>query len=185
VFFSQAHHPGRLCASDFTHCGSLGVTIQGVFFDHLIYHLVLTYSNWETGTVCFAADVRSSERPWTPSMYALARERGALKKKRGTAWRSPNPCSRVCASRGPGRSAARHSRERPARGKADTSFRSGEMAPRAVRAVALHYGAPCGPCPASLDRFFPYLTVAWLRVLKWSRGLALLPSCADRHRSPS
>jgi hypothetical protein len=26
VFFSQVHHPGRLCASDFTHMKSLGVT---------------------------------------------------------------------------------------------------------------------------------------------------------------
>jgi hypothetical protein len=27
VFFSQMHHPGRLCASDFTHMKSLAVTI--------------------------------------------------------------------------------------------------------------------------------------------------------------
>src|SRR5579875_3902178 len=29
VFFAQVHHPGRLCASDFTHCTDLGVTIAG------------------------------------------------------------------------------------------------------------------------------------------------------------
>ena len=29
VFFSQVHHPGRLCASDFTHMKSLAVTIGG------------------------------------------------------------------------------------------------------------------------------------------------------------
>ena len=28
VFFAQVHHPGRLCASDFTHCTELGVTIR-------------------------------------------------------------------------------------------------------------------------------------------------------------
>lgn len=59
VFFDQVHYPGRLCASDFTHCTKLGVTIQGVPFDHLLYHFVLTYSNWETGTVCFAESYES------------------------------------------------------------------------------------------------------------------------------
>src|SRR5581483_8369640 len=54
VFFAQVHTPGRLCASDFTHMTDLRVTIDGQPFDHLIYHFVLTYSNWETGTVCFA-----------------------------------------------------------------------------------------------------------------------------------
>ena len=54
VFFSQVHQPGHLCASDFTHASSLQVTIDGQPFPHLIYHFVLTYSNWETGSVCFA-----------------------------------------------------------------------------------------------------------------------------------
>jgi hypothetical protein len=54
VFFAQNHEPGRLCASDFTHMAELGVTIAGEPFDHLVYHFVLTYSNWETGTVCFS-----------------------------------------------------------------------------------------------------------------------------------
>ena len=54
VFFTQNHEPGRLCASDFTHMAELGVTIAGEPFDHLVYHFVLTYSNWETGTVCFS-----------------------------------------------------------------------------------------------------------------------------------
>src|SRR5215210_4359555 len=38
VFFDQVHHPGRLCASDFTRCGDLKVTVNGQPFDHLIYH---------------------------------------------------------------------------------------------------------------------------------------------------
>src|SRR5512135_2504222 len=54
VFFAQTHEPGRLCASDFTPMAELGVTIAGEPFDHLVYHFVLTYSNWETGTVCFS-----------------------------------------------------------------------------------------------------------------------------------
>ena len=54
VFFTQDHLPGRLGASDFTHMTSLGVTIHGEPFEHLVYHFVLTYSNWEHVTVCFS-----------------------------------------------------------------------------------------------------------------------------------
>jgi hypothetical protein len=59
VFFDQVHHPGRLCASDFTHCEQMRVTIAGQPFDHLIYHFVLTYSNWEAGTICFSESYES------------------------------------------------------------------------------------------------------------------------------
>jgi hypothetical protein len=59
VFFRQVHEPGRLGASDFTHATSLQVTIGGQPFPHLIYHFVLTYSNWEAGTVCFAESFES------------------------------------------------------------------------------------------------------------------------------
>jgi len=54
VFFPQIHHPGALGSSDFTDMNSLCVTIQGKLFEHLLYHFVLTYSNWENGTVCFS-----------------------------------------------------------------------------------------------------------------------------------
>src|SRR4051794_9966181 len=59
VFFAQVHQPGRLGASDFTHCTELGVTIAGTPFPHLIYHFVLTYSNWETGTICFSESLET------------------------------------------------------------------------------------------------------------------------------
>jgi hypothetical protein len=59
VFFDQVHHPGRLCASDFTRCTDLNVTIHGQPFDHMIYHFVLTYSNWESGTICFSESYES------------------------------------------------------------------------------------------------------------------------------
>lgn len=59
VFFSQVHHPGRLCASDFSHMKSLEVTISGQAFDHLVYHWVLTYSNWESVTICFSESFES------------------------------------------------------------------------------------------------------------------------------
>src|SRR5438132_12631139 len=52
VMFSQVHHAGDLAASDFTTMNSLGVTILGKPFEHLVYHFVLTYSNWESVTIC-------------------------------------------------------------------------------------------------------------------------------------
>lgn len=59
VYFSQVHQPGRLCASDFTHMTSLEVTIGGQLFEHLVYHFVLTYSNWEAATICFSESFES------------------------------------------------------------------------------------------------------------------------------
>jgi transposase len=59
VFFAQEHRPGELCQSDFTHCRELGVTINGLAFPHLIYHFVLSYSNWETGTICYSETLES------------------------------------------------------------------------------------------------------------------------------
>jgi len=59
VFFAQVHEPGRLCASDFTHLSDLGITLAGQPFDHLVYHFVLTYSNWEQCTVCFSESFES------------------------------------------------------------------------------------------------------------------------------
>jgi hypothetical protein len=59
VFFAQEHQPGRLGASDFTHMTDVGVTIDGQPFAHLVYHFVLTYSNWEHVTVCFSESFES------------------------------------------------------------------------------------------------------------------------------
>ena len=54
VYFPQVHKPGELGASDFTHMTSLHVTLSGQPFEHMLYHFVLTYSNWETGSICFS-----------------------------------------------------------------------------------------------------------------------------------
>ena len=59
VFFGQVHEPGRLGASDFTSMNELAVTIAGQRFDHLVYHFVLTYSNWEWVNVCFSESFES------------------------------------------------------------------------------------------------------------------------------
>ena len=54
VFFSQQHYPGQLMQTDFTHMNSLGVSIRGEEFNHMLCHCVLTYSNWEWARVCFS-----------------------------------------------------------------------------------------------------------------------------------
>ncbi len=59
VFFAQTHYPGRFGASDFTHMTTLGVTLGGQPFDHMVYHFVLTYSNWETASICFSESFES------------------------------------------------------------------------------------------------------------------------------
>jgi hypothetical protein len=59
TFFPQDHHPGVLGASDFTWMTELGITILGIPFEHLLYHYVLTWSNWEHGTVCFSESFES------------------------------------------------------------------------------------------------------------------------------
>jgi hypothetical protein len=71
VFFAQQQPPGRLGASDFTHMEELGVTIQGQSFPHLIYHFVLTYSNWETGTVCYSESFESLSEGLQNALWAL------------------------------------------------------------------------------------------------------------------
>jgi hypothetical protein len=71
VFFAQVHHPGRLGASDFTYCTDLKVTINGSPFDHMIYHFVLTYSNWETGTICFSESLESLSEGLQNALWEL------------------------------------------------------------------------------------------------------------------
>jgi hypothetical protein len=52
IRFACSHRAGELCESDFTHLTELGITIANQPFPHMLYHFVLTYSNWETGTIC-------------------------------------------------------------------------------------------------------------------------------------
>lgn len=71
VFFPQLHYPGKLSASDFTHMKDLGVTIQGSPFVHMVYHFVLTYSNWETGTICFSESFESLSEGLQNALWKL------------------------------------------------------------------------------------------------------------------
>lgn len=71
VFFPQQHYAGDLSASDFTNMNSLAVTIQGQRFKHLVYHFVLTYSNWESGSICFSESYESLSEGLQQALWEL------------------------------------------------------------------------------------------------------------------
>ncbi len=71
VFFPQIHYPGDLCASDFTHMTSLGVSIQGGLLKHLVYHFVLTYSNWEDVSICYSESFESLSAGLQKALWEL------------------------------------------------------------------------------------------------------------------
>lgn len=71
VYFDQIYKPGILCQSDFTHMNNLGITINQQRLDHLIYHFVLPYSNWESGTICFSESFESLSEGLQNALWEL------------------------------------------------------------------------------------------------------------------
>ena len=51
VYFPQEHSPGHEAQIDFTHCNSLGVTIGGRPYRHLLFQMVLSHSGWRYAEV--------------------------------------------------------------------------------------------------------------------------------------
>lgn len=52
VMFEQVREPGKALELDWTHAASLGVSIAGQPFEHLLCHCVLPFSNWQWAEVC-------------------------------------------------------------------------------------------------------------------------------------
>lgn len=71
VMFPQVHAPGDLAASDFTIMNSLRITIGRQPFDHMLYHFTLTYSNWESVTVCFSESFEAFSRGLQDALWKL------------------------------------------------------------------------------------------------------------------
>ncbi len=71
VMFEQVHYPGRLSQSDFTHMDDIGITINGELFHHMLYHFVLTYSNWEHVKICFSESFESLSEGLQCSLWTL------------------------------------------------------------------------------------------------------------------
>jgi hypothetical protein len=59
------------CESDFTSLNCLRITIARQPFDHLLYHFVLPYSNWETGTICYSESYESLSEGLQNALWEL------------------------------------------------------------------------------------------------------------------
>ncbi len=73
VMFPQQHRPGEYAQSDFTAMGALGITLEGERFDHLFFHFVLPYSNWETGMICFSESFEALISGFQAAVWELGR----------------------------------------------------------------------------------------------------------------
>jgi len=73
VYFPQEHEPGRRLESDFTWMNSLGVTVRGERFNHLLCHCVLSYSNWEWVVVCQSESLLALKKGLQATLLRLGR----------------------------------------------------------------------------------------------------------------
>ena len=73
VFFEQRHLPGHQAQSDFTSFNELNITINRQPFPHLFYHFCLTYSNWETGGICFSESFEAFAEGLQNALWALGK----------------------------------------------------------------------------------------------------------------
>jgi hypothetical protein len=62
VFFPRVHRPNEQAQSDFTDMRELAIRIAGEPFAHLLYHFVLTHSNWEAVMICPSESFESCVR---------------------------------------------------------------------------------------------------------------------------
>jgi hypothetical protein len=73
VVFGQAHRPGEAAQTDFTHATSLGVTIMGTLFPHLLCVVVLPFSNWFWATVCGSESMAALRSGVQRALFQLGR----------------------------------------------------------------------------------------------------------------
>jgi len=71
VYFPQQHVPGRLGQSDFTRMNDMGILLNGQTFPHMLFHFVLTYSNWEAATVCYSESFESLSEGLQNALWEL------------------------------------------------------------------------------------------------------------------
>ena len=71
VMFPQDVKPGAQAQSDYTPMKPLRITIRGEKFDHLLYHFMLPYSNWETGDICFSESYESLSKGFQDGLFEL------------------------------------------------------------------------------------------------------------------
>lgn len=71
VYFPQEHRPGIRMETDFTCLKSLGMTIRGEASDPWLCHSVLTYSNWQWGTLCHSESFLSLRKGLQAALVQL------------------------------------------------------------------------------------------------------------------
>jgi len=131
VFFPQEHHPGRLCESDFTHLTKLGISIGRQSFPHLIYHFCLSYSNWETGSVCFSESFQALSEGLQDALWKLGGvpEMHRTDRLSAAVHQDLNPEKFTTRYRG----LLRHYRTRPAHIQAEKAHENGDIEQRHYR----------------------------------------------------
>ena len=71
VIFVQEHYPGKLSQSDFTHMDKLEITLNGIPFNHMLFHFVLTWSNWESVSICYSESFESLSEGLQTALWKL------------------------------------------------------------------------------------------------------------------
>ncbi|MBK6514308.1 MAG: hypothetical protein IPG04_09340 [Polyangiaceae bacterium] len=62
VVLAQQHRPGEASQVDFTWATSLGVTIMGALFVHMLCVFTLPFSNWQWASVCLGESLSALRR---------------------------------------------------------------------------------------------------------------------------
>jgi len=71
VIFRQILEPGRQSQSDCTVMNSLGITIAGKAFPHMLFHFMLPFSRWETVSICFSESFDSLSQGYESAVWEL------------------------------------------------------------------------------------------------------------------
>ena len=71
VIFPQDIKPGKQSQSDCTWMNSLGITLNGTAFPHLLFHFMLPYSRWEHVSICFSESFESLTLGYTKAVWSL------------------------------------------------------------------------------------------------------------------
>ena len=69
VKFPQVHHPADVLAFDFVVMNSLKITVAGKQFDHMLFHAVFTYSNWEHVHLCHSESFEALSAGLQDTLY--------------------------------------------------------------------------------------------------------------------
>ena len=71
VYFPQEHPPGREAQVDFTHGNSLGVSIAGRSFPHLLFQLILSHSGWRYAEIATGETFLALKQGLQAGLWAL------------------------------------------------------------------------------------------------------------------